>query len=414
MRRFIYIIAACLAASSISACSDKTRDPLSPTRSDMIVPIGPYPKIDPYANNFVEINSGWWHTCARTKAGAMYCWGSDGFGESGGPATVLCGVRQPLGLVACIPQPTRVQNSVFSGGSAISAGGSHTCALSAGAVWCWGSNLWAEVGNGQVGPYASVTTPTKVSGTDVYAAVGAGGTGTCGITTAHMLNCWGAVNGSSTPAMYSISLSWSNNVTLGTSHFCAQNLGGWWGCWGNNDSGQLSADPTVWPSLQGPINNPATNVATRVREGDSFTCADQPNGTILCLGKNDVGQLGTSAFTGTATTVVQTVGGGMQLSHVATGTKHACALDVNGAAYCWGDNTEGKLGIGSSGGFVRDPMPVLGGLTFRDISAGQNHTCAIGTNNGLYCWGANDEGQLGQPSAPLHGQVTPVQAVAPF
>jgi alpha-tubulin suppressor-like RCC1 family protein len=160
------------------------------------------------------------------------------------------------------------------------------------------------------------------------------------------------------------------------------------------------------PSAAGP--------ALRVSTEEYFTCADLANGTVQCFGLNDRGQLGSGA-TVTATPVPQTVGGGMALHGVSTGSEHACALDPSGAAFCWGINNRAQLGNG--GGGVDSSVPVAvspaadGNTTYRAIAAGGEHTCAIGTNNHIYCWGDNAWGQQGNHFGP--GNLTPNLAIDP-
>ena len=418
MRSIARLVMAGFALLSLAACSDDAHHLLAPSpRSDALVPPGGggY-RIDPYANILVQITAGWNHTCARTKAGVMYCWGDNGYGQIGMPSTAKCGVYG-YGIHPCVPQPTRVLTTNFAGGSTIHAGGAHTCALSSGAAFCWGRDQDGEIGDGRSGIDVIAPSPTQIAVGTTFSAIDVGGAATCAVTN-NLLFCWGILRriGWSTPnpTLYSWNQVWGNKVSVNNEDVCALSIYGWSACFGDNQYGQLGLDPATWPIFQSPINNPATNSSPRVRVGAAFMCADQPTGVVMCLGDNSFGQLG-SALTATFSSNVQTVGqsSGLLLHAVATGYRHACALDSNGAAWCWGDNTEGQLGGGSSGGISSSPVPVSGGLTFSDIAAGQNHTCAIGTDNHIYCWGANDEGQLGQPKAPLHGQTVPVMTVDP-
>jgi alpha-tubulin suppressor-like RCC1 family protein len=66
---------------------------------------------------------------------------------------------------------------------------------------------------------------------------------------------------------------------------------------------------------------------------------------------------------------------------------------LQGSAYCWGFNSSGQHGDGTTNNSVK-PVPVLGGLQFRAISAG-HHTCGVTTKNRAYCWGENDSGEVG-------------------
>ena len=75
--------------------------------------------------------------------------------------------------------------------------------------------------------------------------------------------------------------------------------------------------------------------------------------------------------------------------------EHACALDLNNAAWCWGRGLYGHRGQGASLTLASAPVPVTGGRTYKAIAAGRNHTCAIGTDNRIDCWGQNNYRQLG-------------------
>lgn len=87
-----------------------------------------------------------------------------------------------------------------------------------------------------------------------------------------------------------------------------------------------------------------------------------------------------------------------QFATVSYGLNHACGLTTAGAAYCWGDNSRGQLGDGSTQQRSDTPVPVAGGLTFATLGAGFAYTCGVTTGSAAYCWGSNDYGQLGDGS----------------
>jgi hypothetical protein len=266
----------------------------------------------------------------------------------------------------------------------------------------------------------NVASPTPVNVGVTFSAIDAGGFATCGIANTLLL-CWGAqpLTGAPvlTPTVRVGLAGWASSVSVGDSFSCARYSAGWWGCWGDNHSGELGADPAVWPVFDGILTPSAAANSERVEAGGNFGCADQADGTVWCWGDNALGQLGNGGFTGAMHADPVSVGAGLPLHGVTAGWRHACALDLNGAAVCWGNNAFGQVGNGQMGAIVRDPAPVVASagtvLTFRSLAAAENHTCGIGNDNHIYCWGDNFQGQLGQPAAPQHGQTSPIRTLDP-
>ena len=80
---------------------------------------------------------------------------------------------------------------------------------------------------------------------------------------------------------------------------------------------------------------------------------------------------------------------------VAVGGAHTCAIKRNRRLFCWGRNSEGQLAATPSADPVGSPMAVNPGSRYSTVALGWQHSCALDTGQTLYCWGANDEGQLG-------------------
>jgi alpha-tubulin suppressor-like RCC1 family protein len=98
----------------------------------------------------------------------------------------------------------------------------------------------------------------------------------------------------------------------------------------------------------------------------------------------------------------------LSFRQVSAGRNHTCGVTTNDRAYCWGDNTWGQLGDGAPGFDRFAPVRVLGGLRFRHVSAGFDHTCGVTTDDRAFCWGRNDFNQLGDAtsaSRPTPGAV---------
>jgi alpha-tubulin suppressor-like RCC1 family protein len=177
-------------------------------------------------------------------------------------------------------------------------------------------------------------------------------------------------------------------------------------CWGT----RIYYDVSTW-SADEPDSVPTSLTFVRLQSGVSHLCGIATGGAAYCLGSNYSGELG-AGLTWTQLEYADTlvaVSGGITFSSIAVGVNYACGLDGDGAAWCWGENTYGQLGAGDTTdtdcGFFHDlrcvhtPVAVSGGLTYRWLTAGRNHTCGLTTGGTLYCWGANGASQLGTTAA---------------
>jgi hypothetical protein len=130
-----------------------------------------------------------------------------------------------------------------------------------------------------------------------------------------------------------------------------------------------------------------------VAAGGRFTCVLMTSGTIKCWGDNTRGQLGDGTTTGRATPVG--VIGLSGVAAVSTGGYHTCALVGTGNKLkCWGANGRGQLGDGTTTN-RSTPGDVSGLATATGVAAGGLHTCARTSQGSLKCWGRNVEGQVG-------------------
>jgi len=121
------------------------------------------------------------------------------------------------------------------------------------------------------------------------------------------------------------------------------------------------------------------------------TCGVTPSGAAYCWGGNSDGELG-DGTTNSPELVPTPVAGGLTFAAVSAGVYHTCGVTTSGAAYCWGSNAFGQLGDGTATDRLV-PTAVAGGLTFTAVSTGWWHTCGATTSGAAYCWG--DNGFLG-------------------
>jgi alpha-tubulin suppressor-like RCC1 family protein len=239
--------------------------------------------------------------------------------------------------------------------ASVSAGAFHTCAVTtSGAAYCWGDNYTGALGDGTT---ASSTTPVLVAGGLTFATVAAGWAHTCGVTTAGALYCWGddfdiPLGSGSTPMAVARGLTFAS-VSLSLYHACGVTTAGAAYCWSRDYPGE--------------------------------------------------GGLGDSTTVGSTTPV--RVAGGLTFAAVTAGEGITCGVTTAGAAYCWGDNSFGELGTGTSTGPEQCPVSlapcstvpvaVTGGLTFRQVDAKPSAACGLTTSGTAYCWGLNLYDYLG-------------------
>ena len=192
-------------------------------------------------------------------------------------------------------------------------------------------------------------------------------------------------------------------ITAGSSHTCAILDDGSVSCWGKNRNGQLgdgTGEHRHTPTQTSSLGDNRTAVA--ISAGGSHTCAILDDGSVICWGKNNYGQIGdgTNGSDDHRLTPTQTSSLGVNRTAVAmsAGGSHTCVILDDGSMSCWGLNFKGQLGDGSTNPSEDRNTPTqtanLGGIAVV-IAAGGDHTCAILEDDLAHCWGYNFYGQLG-------------------
>ena len=138
------------------------------------------------------------------------------------------------------------------------------------------------------------------------------------------------------------------------------------------------------------------NAPVSISAGTRHTCAAYASGSVSCWGDNENGQLGDGEFgSNLYSTVPVAVLGISDAVAVAVGWEHSCALHGTGEVSCWGDNSHGEVGSGQTDDTVPLPAKAVGIDDAVSVTAGHWHTCALRLTGGIYCWGADHDGQLG-------------------
>ena len=333
-----------------------------------------------------QISAGSNHTCAIGDDNLAYCWGDNTYGQLGDNTNTDKLI------------PTKVQSEAgdFIPVKSISAGKDYTCAitLSNRRAYCWGNNNYGKLGDG-------TTTPKKIPfavyvGGSIFQTVKsivAGSDHTCAITeSGSKAYCWGnnssgqLGNNSNTPSSSPVYVKTSsgsqfqpvNKVAVGDSHTCAIGADNKAYCWGESDNGRLGigvkqvrtcvtlfGKTTCTPYIDDPLNNPPDDAKTPTQVKDG----DYSNGIY---------------------------------QDIVAGQDYSCAVGFNKTSYCWGSNTSAQLGNVYDGFYALSPKATQIGYQTTNSSSTNiysgsrsQHVCTKSTTGRPFCWGSNDNGQLG-------------------
>lgn len=346
---------------------------------------------------FASIAPGGSHTCALNAAGLAFCWGYNLYGQLGN------------GTQDEARKPTAVSLGITF--ASLSSGDNHTCGVALspkGAVYCWGQNFLGELGDGST---TERHTPVLVSGGIDFVAVVASSGYTCGLAVDGSAYCWGAGsaalgNGSfkqtSVPVRVVSAVSFTS-LSAGLAHTCGLGTDSFAYCWGNGGylgDGIPSDTPHVVPIAV------AGNIKFReMHANNDGGCGIAQAGQTYCWG------LLPGPLSAASPTVLS---GGLSFSTLGFGStaNHACGITSAHAAYCWGDDAQGQLGDSTSTPNRPTPVAVLGGIAFTSIMGGATHTCGLTATGAAYCWGDNTFNQLGIAQT-LGNIFTPAPVLSP-
>ncbi len=285
----------------------------------------------------------------------------------------------------------------------VTAGVAHACAVLQERLYCWGNNAYGQLGLGHA---ELVQVATEVRADVPWRAVAAGDDHTCALSVEGKVYCAGRGehgqlgrgtrqdDGSMEPVSLPAPMVF---ITAGSSHSCAIDEGGSVWCWGANFEGQLglgdrySSDQKARDAL----SPRAVDVEPMrwLSGGNGHTCGVATAGALYCFGRNTDHETSTSDEQQRR---APTRNGELQRwERVAAGQNHSCGLTVDGSFWCWGLNVgspEGPFGTAVAGAI--EPIATIEG-SWRELSSNTFHSCAINTEQVLWCWGRNIEGQLG-------------------
>ncbi len=333
-----------------------------------------------------QLSAGTSHTCALLEGGAVSCWGDGANGRLGYPDG---GSRQSPGGPVPLPEDAGVAEQVV-------AGYDHTCVLmSNGTITCWGADDWGQLGY----PGEAVGAVPLGDEADVVMALSAGYRTTCALFDNGTVRCTG--------------FNWEGNIGIPPVF----------------DDPSPDAWPinTAYHEFQGDLDFGVGAFVSRLAMNDGgHSCAviEGPtpgaDDTLRCWGAGNAGRLGYGNTQNRPTVLPMSddvpLGGNVSL--VAAGDAHTCALLTDGGLRCWGRGSDGRLGYGNNanvGDGTGDSiieagdveLGLTGGVEVKQIAAGGSvfsveaeivslgHTCVLLSDGNVRCWGFGENGQLG-------------------
>ena len=323
-------------------------------------------------------------SCARLASEAVRCWGRNDVGQLGNSST------DDSHVVALPVELSQITH--------FAAGAKHVCARTVeGEVWCWGQNSEDQLGSDSV---EQASSPVKVMDLAQAASVGVGDAFSCAVLGSGSVYCWGS-NGNgclgdgtaddSGEPVQALGLSSAKQISGGKDHACSTSEDGIVWCWGKADNGQLGDGTWASRSLAAPISGPPKILSFSA--GGHQTCAVVAGGWLWCWGLNFQGQIGDGTFDSKVSPVlIEKLAGVVDVS---VGESYTCAVTEQGMVWCWGFNSDGQLGDGTKIKKNEPMFPVSGLVGVTAISAGFKHACALHGNQTLSCWGRGFHGQLG-------------------
>lgn len=336
---------------------------------------------------YSDISAGQYHACAVRSDKTVQCWGLNTSGQVGtGTSDVLYLKPAPAG-----------DASDWAG---ISVGGAFSCARNESKrIFCWGTNSLGQLADGTL--TAKLSPTPIVGGYSDWVSMDAGATHACAIRENGEMYCWGSnnrgqvgdgtTNNQSAPTLVSGAGPWLS-VSSGSEFSCAIRDDHTLWCWGLNSSRQLGNGLTTNSSVPVQEKSMAADWA-QVTAGNAFACAVKMDGTRSCWGTNSLGQGGD----GTTASIVEPKLIGMEndWASLDAGDFAVCGLRTTGALSCFGDGSMGQTGT------LGDESPKLSVVIagsdtdWLKVSMGLRFGCGLRAGGTLYCWGSASRGATG-------------------
>ena len=341
---------------------------------------------------FASVAAGNGHSCGVLLDGTVQCWGSNSLGELGNGG----GSNQVL------PVPVSLVSTFVT----VWAGSNYVCGVSGQQTgYCWGDNQNWQLGD------AGVASPIVLRPSPRFDDCGSGAL--CSRTPRLIRD----------RAKAPVPLS---AIAPGVGHTCALTPAGQALCWGVGSVelgigvSIRTESTTATPFI--PVDAGGTTF-DEISSGLWHTCAiGASDRRVYCWGFNSLGQLGTTSPDSTCFLDPSNVGcnrkakavtASLRFASLDVGVNNTCGISEEAAAYCWGSNQFGQLGNPTLANTTTPVKIDSLRVPLVSLSVGSTHVCAVSLRGAAYCWGDSGNGKLGQEATANTGTVRPVRVDEP-
>jgi hypothetical protein len=161
-------------------------------------------------------------------------------------------------------------------------------------------------------------------------------------------------------------------------------------CWGYGEGATMGYDPYNNGSYHSmtPLEIPGITDAISLSMTANGSCTVTRRGKVLCWGRNDLGQLGRGTVSAYSKDPMEVTGlGSAGVASVAIGYTFGCALMKDGVVKCWGGNSQGELGNGTTSNYSLVPVTVQNLPKVVDLRVTESAACVVTSAGGVKCWG---------------------------
>lgn len=389
-------------------------------------------------NDWLDVFAGDSTSCAIDSEYIGYCWGLNEDGQLA------------KGLSTETDRPRIFDES--DNWDSLDSGVEHTCGLKNESgqktLWCGGGNSFGQLGISSTDNKSVAVQLKGANGLlEYWNSISTGHHHTCAIDENQALYCWGknSHNQLATNSTNNVAANWSLQkievpadpnqvddwlvVDAGASHTCGiketDNLGATRNtlyCWGDNSTGQIGnngsgaglrvSTPTqitndMWLDVAVGGYIDATHTEGGHTCGIKIAAPNITEGELWCWGQNNASQLGNEASNTDDETAPIKIGFDADWVSIDAGNQHTCALKSNDTLHCWGAHSRGQIGVAGLGGSSLSDKPLQVSGTWKSYDLGHNSSCAIDkTSSNLLCWGDNSTMQLTSKLANENGRVS--------